>query len=102
MNFGDQEMHYGAPYLCRSDPHAAKGATSIPSRNIRVRRLADANHFQACQGFFPILVPLDDLHDWSRCIDALQTVRCRSFKCWLGLLGAVTIEDVLLRHRSGS
>jgi hypothetical protein len=75
MNFGDQEMHYGAPYLCRSDPHAAKGATSIPSRNIRVRRLADANHFQGAlailQGFFPILAPLDDLHDWSRCIDAL-------------------------------
>jgi hypothetical protein len=76
MNFADPEMHYGAPYLvmCRGDPHATEGETSLPSRSTGTTS-GDANHFQGAlailQGFFPILAPLDDLHDWSRCIDAL-------------------------------
>jgi hypothetical protein len=42
------------------------------------------NHFQGAsailQGFFPILAPLDDLHDWSPCIDALADYAMRIIK----------------------
>jgi hypothetical protein len=35
---------------------------------------------RSCQGFIPILAPLDDLHDWSGALMRLQTMRCRSLK----------------------
>ena len=53
MTFADQEMHYGAPYLlmCRGDPLAAEGATSIPSRSTVRQSGRLILHHEQLQGY---------------------------------------------------
>jgi hypothetical protein len=58
MNFADQEMHYGAPIpSCAAAIRLRQKARRRSRLGLRVRCLADANHFQGALAILPGVFP---------------------------------------------